>query len=129
MSVPEGATVPGPGPASRAAQLSVTVTDLVDRTVVRAHGQLYEADGVLLQRIATDLTRSGSRRVELDLAGITAADVAGVRALIDLHASLEQAGVDLVFCNANPDLYPVDWHPVPRTDFGGHRAWERPTPD
>jgi anti-anti-sigma regulatory factor len=126
MSTAEGATVPGLGPPIRAAQL--TVTNLIDRAVIRAHGQLCESDGEALQRIANELTRAGSRRIELDLAGVTAADVGGVRALIDLHATLEQAGVDLTICNANPHLYPVDWHSVPRTDFGGRRASERPTP-
>jgi anti-anti-sigma regulatory factor len=96
--------------------LEIATLDDTGRVVVQASGELREPASDSLLELAEKLARARVRSVDLDLAGVTAADVAGVRALTVLRAALDDLDVELTICNADLKLYPVDWHAVPQTD-------------
>ncbi len=99
----------------------ITVTAEGESAVIRADGLLDEAGGEALLMTARRLARAGLHRVELDLSGITSADLSGVRALDDARGTLEKSGAQLTIYNANVASYPTDWHSIPLTDLSGHR--------
>ena len=97
------------------AQLELTVSAGIDCTVIRADGVLDGPGGALLHGATAQLDPARLRHLELDLGGVTSADLAGVRALADLRAMLRLAGSELVIHNANPACYPTDWQVVSHT--------------
>jgi anti-anti-sigma factor len=94
----------------------VTVTAGQDRVVIHVQGELDEACGEQLQDAARSLDQTRPRRIELDLSGVTGADLAGVRAVQDLRTSIEDTGAELVIHDVGAQVYPIDWHAVPRTN-------------
>lgn len=94
--------------------LMINVAATADRAVIHAEGELDEAGGALLCQavgaLALDL-----QRIELNLSGITAADLAGVRALEAARAAIEATGAELMIHHADGIAYPIDWHWVPHS--------------
>jgi anti-anti-sigma regulatory factor len=101
-------------PSARA--LAIRVTPHADGATLHAHGHLDAAGGVVLREVAQTLAAARSRSVQLDLTGVTSADIAGVRSLEDFRDTLEHAGSVVLICNADVALYPLDWHHIIRTD-------------
>ena len=97
--------VPGPtrpGPAEP--PFGVVVSGGSDRLVLVLRGELDLCAVPAFERIIAGLTEIGVRRVVLDLAGVTFADVAGVRALVASRARLVAGGGDLVVRSANRSI-------------------------
>jgi anti-anti-sigma regulatory factor len=92
----------------------ITVDATADRAVIHADGELDEAGGALLCQAVGGLAVE-RQRVELNLSGITAADVAGVRALDAVRAATEAAGAELLIHHEDRIAYPIDWHWVPHS--------------
>ncbi len=118
--LPTGEVTTEPSPqrteSTAPGQLSVTVDcEGVELAVIHATGDLGESGGALLRTLAIRLAHSGVHHVDLNLAGITAADLCGVRSLTDMRATLHNAGIDLQICYANLASYPLDWQAVPAT--------------
>jgi anti-anti-sigma regulatory factor len=104
------------GPLPDPGHLLVRIARDPDGAVIYAAGVLDEAGGRVLQGAAASLLRTRPAQLQLDLSGVTAADLAGVRALARFRIAVEQSGAELVIRNAHADSYPVDWHTVPHTD-------------
>jgi anti-anti-sigma regulatory factor len=104
----------GAGETIERASLVVAVNASADRAVIHADGELDKAGGEVLRRAVAGLAAE-LPRVELNLSGVTAADLAGVRALDAVRAAIEAAGAELTIHHADRIVYPIDWHSVPHS--------------
>lgn len=101
-----------PSPFTR---LAITVDVDGGRAELTGAGELDATGGSQLCAAAERLIGTRCREVVLDLSAITRSDLAGVRALAELGAVLERAGVELTIRNADSATYPVDWQAIPRS--------------
>lgn len=95
--------------------LRLSVTHHARWVAVDIAGELDESGGNALRSVAGQLARGGVHHVDLDLAGVTAADLHGVRALDEVRVALERAGTELRILRANLVDYPIDWHAIAHT--------------
>ena len=112
------ATAPGTArrhrPAAAAAvDFTAVVSDEGALGVIHATGELNTTGGERLRAIAEQIAGGSVEQVELDLNAITHATLDGVRALHDVRAILERAGIQLTITHTHPADYPTDWHSVP----------------
>jgi len=101
-----------PSPFTR---LAITVAAEGERAELIGAGELDATGGAELCAAAERLIGGTCRQVLLDVSAITRADLAGVRALAEVGAMLERAGVELTIRNANAATYPVDWQAISRS--------------
>jgi hypothetical protein len=94
------------------ALLTIVLTTVGDRVIIQADGALDAAGGDLLLDAVRDVG-CGLVTFELDLRGVTAADLAGVRSLHTLRAAVEDFGANFVIRYANSAAFPTDWQTVP----------------
>lgn len=69
-----------------------------DRPVIHVRGDLDVGSASRYLRIVRQGLGGGDRRIDVDLAGVTFVDVAGLRALLDAERAARRSGRELRYC-------------------------------